>query len=422
MKNNHTPEIRFSGFTGNWVEYKFEDMYDVVSGYAFKMSDYVQGGVPIINGESIQHGSISTKNLNFLPEGFSDKYQNFILDNGDIVLGLNRPITNGKLKIAQVPKDLHGALLYQRAGKIIILNNSNINFSYQLLGNEVSKFVLKEAVGSDQPFISTTKLKKWLICIPALEEEQTKIGNFLKQLDDTIALHQQELTTLKQTKQGFLQKMFPKEGESVPDVRFSGFTGDWKLSKIGDLLSSLKSGLSRMLSNQDIGLPVIRANNINNGILDIDNDIKYWYVDDPQGANTQNYLIHKNDILVNFINSEAKMGTAAIVGSEPKRPTIYTTNILNLRTNQDANPYFIYSLTMTERYKNYIKTITKPAVNQASFTTVDFKKYEFLAPTIKEQIKIGEFFKQLDDTIALHQRELDALKETKKAFLQKMFA
>ncbi|HDR5352068.1 TPA: restriction endonuclease subunit S, partial [Bacillus thuringiensis] len=81
-----------------------------------------------------------------------------------------------------------------------------------------------------------------------------------------------------------------------------------------------------------------------------------------------------------------------------------------------------YSLTMTEKYKNYIKTITKPAVNQASFTTVDFKRYEFLAPTIQEQIKIGKFFKQLDDMIVLHQRELDALKETKKAFLQKMFA
>lgn len=211
------------------------------------------------------------------------------------------------------------------------------------------------------------------------------------------------------------------KNKNIPQVRFPGYTGDWKLSELSDFLSHLKSGLSRMLSNQDIGLPVIRANNIKNGMLDIVNDIKYWYIDDPQGANTQNYLIRKNDILVNFINSEAKMGTAAIVDSEPKRPTIYTTNILNLRMNQDANPYFIYSLTMTQKYKNYIQTITKPAVNQASFTTVDFKKYTFLAPIIEEQTKIGEFFKHLDDTIALHQRELTTLKQTKQGFLQKMF-
>jgi type I restriction enzyme S subunit len=202
------PEVRFLGFTGEWEQRKLGDIYDVASGFAFKMSDYVQIGIPIINGESIQHGSISTKNLNFLPGGFLDKYKNFILDTDDIVLGLNRPITNGDLKIAQVPKDLDGALLYQRAGKIIVLKNSDINFSYQMLENEVSKFVLKEAVGSDQPFISTTKLKKWLIRVPTLKEEQTKIGLFFKNLNNTISLHQKELELLQETKKAFLQKMF----------------------------------------------------------------------------------------------------------------------------------------------------------------------------------------------------------------------
>lgn len=182
------PEVRFPGFTDAWEQRELGDMYDIVSGFAFKMSDYVQVGVPIINGESIQHGDVITRNLNFLPR----EYQNFIVDSGDIVLGLNRPITNGNLKIAQVPKELHGPLLYQRAGKVIILNNSDINFSYQLLGREVQKFVLKEAVGSDQPFISTNKLKKWLICVPVSKEEQLKIGNIFSQLDHLITLHQRE--------------------------------------------------------------------------------------------------------------------------------------------------------------------------------------------------------------------------------------
>ena len=204
----NVPEIRFEGFTDAWEQRELGEMYDIVSGYAFKMGDYVESGVPIVNGESIQHGSVSTKNLNFLPEVFSDRYKSFTLNTGDIILGLNRPITNGNLKIAQVPKDLQGALLYQRAGKIIIFNNSDINFSYQLLAKEVTNFVLKEAVGSDQPFISTTKLKKWLIFIPPLEEEQTKIGNFFKQLDETITLHQRELNSLKNLKKSLLQQMF----------------------------------------------------------------------------------------------------------------------------------------------------------------------------------------------------------------------
>ena len=156
-----------------------------------------------------------------------------------------------------------------------------------------------------------------------------------------------------------------------------------------------------MLNDADIGLPVVRANNIAEGILDMSRDVKYWYNDDPQGANTHNYLIKKDDILINFINSESKMGTAALV-KNIDRDTIYTTNILNLRVNEFAKSVFIYYLTQTEKYKNYIKSITKPAVNQASFTTVEFKRFNFSLP---EQTAIGDFFSTLDRSIALHQRE-----------------
>ncbi|WP_245825616.1 restriction endonuclease subunit S [Trichococcus palustris] len=209
--------------------------------------------------------------------------------------------------------------------------------------------------------------------------------------------------------------------QQIPSIRFEGFIDAWEQRQLGEALVEMKSGLSRLLSNEDIGLPVIRANNINNGNLDLVNDIKYWYVNDPQGANTRNYLVHKSDILVNFINSEAKMGTATIVTIEPIRDTIYTTNVLKLKTNENNNPYFIFSLTMTGSYDKYVKIITKPAVNQASFTTVDFKKYEFFAPKLEEQTRIGNLFKQLDDTIALHQRQLDNYKQLKKSMIQKIF-
>ena len=209
--------------------------------------------------------------------------------------------------------------------------------------------------------------------------------------------------------------------KKVPELRFPGFTDDWEERKLGDTLTELKSGLSRMLSNNDIGLPVVRANNINDGQFNIDSDVKYWYVNDPQGANTVNYLIRKNDILINFINSEAKMGTATIVENTPIRDTIYTTNILRARLKKEYDSYYWFALTQINQYKINIKIITKPAVNQASFTTVDFKKLNFMFPNLKEQQKIGSFFKQLDKTIALHQRKLDLLKEQKKGYLQKMF-
>ena len=212
-----------------------------------------------------------------------------------------------------------------------------------------------------------------------------------------------------------------KEKRRVPKLRFPGFTEDWEQREFSDIFAEVKSGLSRMLSNDDIGLPVVRANNINDGQLNLVDDIKYWYKNDPQGANTNNYLIEQGDILINFINSEAKMGTAAYVTRRPERDTIYTTNILRCKVNDEYNSYFVYSLTFLNSYKNYIASITKPAVNQASFTTVDFKKYSIKIPTVKEQNQIADLIETFNKLITLHQRKLDNLKLKKKALLQKLF-
>ena len=183
-------------------------------------------------------------------------------------------------------------------------------------------------------------------------------------------------------------------------------TIDWEQRKLGNVIEELKSGLSRQLDNADIGLPVVRANNISDGKLDMNNDVKYWYKDDPQGADTRNYLIHKNDILINFINSESKMGTATIVDTEPDRDTIYTTNILKMKVdNTVSDSLFLLYLTMTYHYCNYIKSITKPAVNQASFTTVDYKNYSFMMPLLEEQKKIGIYLNKIDHLITLHQHK-----------------
>lgn len=411
MRNKNTPEIRFPGYIGNWEERKIgeflkESRISGTNGLEAKKLTVKLWGKGVIPKDEIYQGSEATKY--------------YIRKAGQFIYG-KLDFLNQAFGI--IPDKLDGYESTLDSPAFDIAGKLNSFFFLEYVSRKQFHLyhgTLANGSRKAKRIHSETFLEMPLI-VPTLEE-QSKVGNFFKKLDETIALHQQELTILKQIKQGFLQKMFPKEGESVPEVRFRGFAGEWEERKLGEVLSSMKSGLSRMLSNEDIGLPVVRANNINEGKLDLKNDIKYWYLNDPQGAKTSNYLIHKNDILINFINSEAKMGTATIVDTEPLRDTIYTTNILNLRTNNLADAYFIFSLTMTEKYINYIKTITKPAVNQASFTTVDLKEFAFIAPTMKEQAKIGNFFKQLDDTVALHQRELEALKETKKAFLQKMFA
>ena len=212
-----------------------------------------------------------------------------------------------------------------------------------------------------------------------------------------------------------------KETKKSPAIRFRGFDGKWIEEKYGKIFSEVKSGLSRSLDIEDIGIPVVRANNISDGNLDLFHDVRYWYDNDPKGADINNYLVEKNDILINFINSESRMGTAAFVDIVPFRKTIYTTNILRVRVNKGYDSKFVFYTTQQEQYKEYIHSITKTAINQASFTTVDLKKYKLSIPKYEEQKHISGLMTCVDNLITLHQRKLDQLKKLKKYFLQNMF-
>jgi type I restriction enzyme S subunit len=388
------PKRRFKGFLNSqaWEQREFGDMYDLVSGFAFKMSDYVQVGVPIINGESIQHGDVITSKLNFLPKEFLDRYQNFIVNSADIVLGLNRPITNGNLKIAQVPRELQGSLLYQRAGKVIILNNSDINFSYQLLGKEVLKFVLKEAVGSDQPFISTAKLKKWLLYVPVIKEEQLKIGKIFTQLDNLITLHQRKLEKTKALKAAYLSEMFPAEGESEPKRRFAGFTGAWEQRRLGELCDKFQSG--KNIKSEDIrdegGYPVFGGNGFRGYTNTYNHDGLYALIG-RQGALCGN---------MNISYGKAYFTEHAVV----------------VKGNKNNETSFLFYLLGKMNLGQYSGQSAQPglAVNKLIELTA-------FVPTFAEQGKISVLFKHLDDTITLHQRKLEKLQNLKKAFLNEMF-
>ncbi|MEZ7765916.1 restriction endonuclease subunit S [Haemophilus parahaemolyticus] len=289
-------------------------------------------------------------------------------------------------------------------------------FLFSTINRKLQKKIQQEARAGNIPYIVLDMLTELDIYLPSLEE-QIQIGNFFKQLDDTIALHQREFEKFKILRKAYLKHIFIDDTTQFRAEK----TIPWEQRKLGEFVSSLRSGLSRMLDSEDIGLPVIRANNINNGYVDLENDIKYWYQIDPMGANTRNYLVAKDDILINFINSESRMGSAAIMRSIPSRDTIYTTNILRLRLTSDLDPYWFYIQTQSKLYLEYIKSISKVAVNQASFTTVEFKNFTFFCPSTKEQTQIGNFFKQLDDTIALHQKELAKYQQIKTACLEKMF-
>lgn len=194
---------------------------------------------------------------------------------------------------------------------------------------------------------------------------------------------------------------------------------EWEVKKLGEIIEFTQSGLSRKLSNENIGITVLRSNNLLNGKIDR-SDVKYWYKVDPQKAKVEDYFLENGDILINFINSIAQIGKSAIYYGEEKE--IFTTNILRMRVKKENNLNYIFYTLNTKRYDDYIKSITKPAVNQASFTTTDFKNFILPIPPLKEQEKIAEILSYYDKAIEQQELLIEKEKEFKKGMMQKIFS
>ncbi|SYZ77844.1 restriction endonuclease subunit S [Trichococcus shcherbakoviae] len=395
------PDLRFKGFIEDWEQRKFSDYYKISSGFAFKLQDYEENGVPIVNGESIKHGVVSSNNFNYLPDSYRNKYPQFILNAGDIVLGLNRPITNGELKIARIPDKLDKSLLYQRAGRIEYNKPINKEFSFVLLDKEIFKYTLKEAVGSDQPFISTTNLAKWKMGVPSSKIEMEKIGVFFNRLNETIALHQRKLTLLKQLEQTYLDALFPQNDEHIPVLRFSAFSDSWEERKFSNIVNRVS------LQSNDSNLPKVEFEDIVSGEGRLNKDISQKFDSRKGTVFEPNFILYgklrpylKNWLFPNF--KGIALGDFWIF--EPK----------------NSSSIFDYYLIQSDRYQT--------AANLSSGTKMPRSDWKIVSETvfnipnsIEEQEKIGAFFKQLDNASALHQCKLVKLIKLKNVLLGKMF-
>ncbi|PGO57984.1 restriction endonuclease subunit S [Bacillus thuringiensis] len=284
------------------------------------------------------------------------------------------------------------------------------------LNNSNREQIERQAGGSTRFNVSQSILKSIEILEPSIEE-QIEIGNFFERLDDTIALHQQELTILKQTKQGFLQKMFPKEGESVPEVRFPGFTGDWEEHKLGEISDVTKLAgfeFTKYVIYKDEGeIIALRGLNVKNRKLVLD-DVKY--IDQSDFSKLNRSKLFKNDILFTYVGT---VGELAVV---PENDKYYLApNVARIRLNDNVNPQFVSQMMGNKMFYDKVIFPLIATSSQPALSMENIRKFTLKLPSIEEQTEIGQFFFELDSLITLHQKELELLQETKKAFLQKMF-
>ncbi len=210
------PRLRFPEFqnAGEWEENSFGRVVKIGSGKGFKASEYSKTGIRLLQIENVGYGVTKwSENTIYLPESYATEYPELVLRGGDIVLALNRPVTNDELKIAKIQKHEPIAILYQRVGRLEILDDSLlVDFVFHFCRQFIKDFVVNKSIGSDQPFISLKDLYSQNLRLPAPPEQQ-RIADCLTSLDALIAAQTQKLEALKTHKNGLMQQLFPSPKE-----------------------------------------------------------------------------------------------------------------------------------------------------------------------------------------------------------------
>ena len=376
------PELRFPGFTDDWEERKLKDIAQfnpkTVLPDEFEYVDLES----VVGTEMISHRTESKDQAPSRAQRLAQK--------GDVFYQTVRPYQMNNY-LYDLPYDNY----VFSTGYAQMRPNID---SYFLLNSVQNKqfvqHVLDRSTGTSYPAINSSDLSNIEIHVPSKLSEQQKIGAFFQSIDDTIALHQRKLDLLKEQKKSYLQKMFPKNGAKVPELRFAGFADDWELRKSKELCT-ISTGKG---NTQD----------------KVDNGAYPFYVRSATIEKSDEYLYDQEAVLT--------------IGDGVGTGKVY--HYVNGKYNLHQRVYRMYDFKdVSAKYFYYYfsNNFYKRVMSMTAKTSVDSVRMEMIAdmnivfPSVKEQGNIVELFSNLDNTIALHQRKLDLLKEQKKGFLQKMF-
>ena len=390
------PEIRFKGFTDDWEERKLGEHAKYRRGsfpqpYGNKEWYDGEGAMPFVQVVDVTNKLTLVENTKQKISKLAQSKSVFV-PKGTVVVTLQGSI--GRVAITQYDSFVDRTLLifedYEK-------ETDERFWAYTIQKKfEIEKL---KAPGGTIKTITKEALSSFDVHLPQFKE-QAKIGSFFKQLDDTIALHQRKLDLLKEQKKGYLQKMFPKNGEKVPELRFAGFADDWEERKLGNevLITMGQSPSSDNYTDNPNDYILVQGNaDMKNGRV----VPRVWTTQVTKQAD-------KDDLILSVrapVGDIGKTDYEVVIGR----------GVAALKGNE-----FIFQLLGKMKQNGYWKKLSTGSTFE-SINSIDIKETQILLPSDEEQQKIGSFFKQLDNTIVLHQRKLDLLKEQKKGFLQKMF-
>lgn len=379
------PKIRFKGHISDWEHCKLGDYKDVRDG-THDSPKYHQEGHPLVTSKNLNDYGLDMTDVSLISDvDFEAINKRSKVDNGDILFGMIGTIGNPVI-VDRSDFAIKNVALIKEGGNI------PNRFLIQLLKSSVfEKYIRNENAGNTQKFLGLSKIREFTFFTPTIDE-QNKIGEFFKTLDGTIALHQQKLEVTKQFKQTMLKKMFPKNGETTPEIRFKGFTGDWEEFKLKDLcsLSTGKLDANAMTSDGKYTFFTSGEKVYKTDTFAFDGDAILI------AGNGNVGLQHKFKGKFN-----AYQRTYVLMDFKAEKELIYNQISLNL-------PHILSKETRTG-------VIPYIVINMLKNLEIRLPKSK------KEQELIGKVFLDLDTQISSLENKLDIYKQFKKAMLQKMF-
>lgn len=396
-------KIRFKGYTEDWEQRKFGDLGSVaMCKRVFKEQTTPVGEIPFY-----KIGTFGAEPDAFISRELFEEYKSkFQYPNvGDMLISASGTIGR--------TVEYSGEEAYFQDSNIVWfkhddrIDNSFLRCIYNIVKwNGIEGSTIKRLYNDN--FLKTE------FYMPTTGE-QAKIGAYFRSLDHLITLHQRKCDEAKKLKKCMLQKMFPKDGEKVPEIRFSGFTGDWKQRKFGELASSFEYGLNAAAKEYDGENKYIR-------ITDIDDNTHEFLTDnltspDIELTGADNYKLTEGDIL--FARTGASVGKSYIYKNSDGL-VYYAGFLIRARIKEEYDTEFVFQNTLTDRYNKYI-AVTSQRSGQPGVNAQEYAEFEIKVPKKEEQTKIGTYFRNIDNLITLHQRKCNQLQIIRKYMLKNMF-
>ena len=396
------PKIRFKGYQEEWEQRKFSEMVTIERGGSPRPIDkFITNDKNGLNwvkiGDAPEQGNYITQTAEKIrPEGLSKTRE---VHPGDLIL--SNSMSFGRPYIMAIDGCIHDGWLAIRDTK----KNFDLKFLCTLLGTDSMLNQYKAmAAGSTVNNLNKELVGGTIIAFPMLEE-QIKIGDYFTSIAHLITLHHRKCEEMKILKKYMLQKMFPQNGNSVPEIRFLGFTEDWEQRKLG-AVAEYRNGKAHENEIDDDGEYIV----VNSKFVSTNGEIRKF-------SSAQNEPLYENEIA--FVLSDVPNGRAIARTFLIDRSGKYTLNqrIAGITPHEDTDPYYLYIKMNRNAY--FLKF--DDGNKQTNLSIKDVLNYEDMYPSYTEQQKIGEYFCDLDHLITLHQKKCDELRNIKKFMLQNMF-